>query len=236
MKIKLKTLYIIICAALFCIFGIVLFSAFSDVRVSVDISDSKPVVIIDAGHGGEDGGAEVDGVLEKDINLNISLMLRDMLCAEGYTVRMVRDSDISVYSDGADTLSQKKTSDLHNRVNLFNSDENNIVVSIHQNKFENSKYCGTQVFYSENHKNHNIRTAVVKQLQPNNTRELKPATKDIFILDQSTVPAVLVECGFLSNDEERKKLTDEEYQKKMSGAIMCGIIDYISKTENPSTE
>ncbi|MBQ3416669.1 MAG: N-acetylmuramoyl-L-alanine amidase [Ruminococcus sp.] len=236
MKIKLKTLYIIICAVLFCVFAIILFSAFSDVKVSAELSENHPTIIIDAGHGGEDGGAEVNGVLEKDINLNISLMLRDMLIANGYDVKTVRDSDISVYSDGADTLSEKKTSDLHNRVNLFNSDGNNIVVSIHQNKFENSKYSGTQVFYSDNHKNsvvlaESIRTAVVMLLQPDNTRELKPASKDIFILDQANVPAVIVECGFLSNDEERQKLTDEAYQKKMAYSIMLGIMDYCNKQE-----
>ena len=96
MKIKLKTLYIIICAVLFCVFAIILFSAFSDVKVSVELSENHPTIIIDAGHGGEDGGAEVNGVLEKDINLNISRILRDMLIANGYEVTTVRDSDISV--------------------------------------------------------------------------------------------------------------------------------------------
>ena len=229
-KLKMKTLYIIICAVLFCAFAIILFSAFSDVKVSAEIPAEKQTIIIDAGHGGEDGGAEVDGVLEKDINLNISLILCDMLKANGYEVKMVRDSDISVYSDGAETLSEKKTSDLHNRLNLFNSDENNIVVSIHQNKFDNSKYSCTQVFYSVNNENsvilaESIRTAIVMLLQPDNTRELKPSSKDIFILDQAAVPAIIVECGFLSNDEERQKLTDEAY------AIMLGVMEFCSKQE-----
>ena len=237
MKIKLKTMYIIICAVLFCAFVIVMLSAFSDVKVSVVLPPEKPKIIIDAGHGGEDGGAEVDDILEKDINLNISLILRDMLQSNGCDVTTVRDSDISVYSDGADSLSEKKTSDLHNRVNLFNSDTNNIVVSIHQNKFENSKYSGTQVFYSTNNEHsaelaESIQTAVVMLLQPDNTRELKPATKEIYILDQATVPAVIVECGFLSNDEERGNLSDEAYQKKMAYAIMLGIMDYCNKNDN----
>lgn len=234
-KLKLKTLYIIICAVLFCVFAIVMFSSFSDVMVSGELPAEKQTIIIDAGHGGEDGGAEVDGVLEKDINLSISLILRDMLKANGYNVKMVRDSDISVYSDGADSLSEKKTSDLHNRADLFNSDENNIVISIHQNKFDNSKYSGTQVFYSSNHDNsvilaESVRTAVIMLLQPDNSRELKPATKDIFILDQAKVPAIIVECGFLSNDEERGKLTDDTYQKKLAYAIMLGIMDYSNKS------
>ena len=241
MKLKLKTVYIILCAVLFCVFAIVLFSAFSDVKVSAEIPLDQQTIIIDAGHGGEDGGAEVDGILEKDINLSIALILRDMLCANGYHVKMVRDSDISVYSDGADSLSEKKTSDLHNRVELFNADENNIVVSIHQNKFDDSRYSGTQVFYSENNENSqaladSIRTAVVMLLQPDNTRELKKATKDIFILDQAAVPAVIVECGFLSNDEERQMLTDETYQKKIAFAITLGITDYCNKADRQRSE
>lgn len=239
MKIKLKTVYIIICAALLCAFALVMLKAFSDVQTAAQLPVQKQKIIIDAGHGGEDGGASVGDVLEKDINLRIALILRDMLTANGFDVTMVRDSDISVYSDGADSLSEKKTSDLYNRVDLFNKDENNLVVSIHQNKFDNAKYSGAQVFYSKNHSEsqelaEKIRNAVVLLLQPDNTRELKPATKDIFILDKATVPAVIVECGFLSNDEEREKLITTDYQKKMAYAIMLGITDYCSKKSSDS--
>lgn len=236
MKIKLRTLYLILFGVIFCALVIVMLSAFSNVKVSSSDVYIKPKVIIDAGHGGEDGGAEAGGVLEKDINLSVSLILSDMLRAQGFEVEEVRREDISVYSDSAETLSQKKTSDLHNRSELFNRDADNVVISIHQNKFENPKYFGTQIFYSKNNEKspmlaESIKTAVTMLLQPDNTRECKPASSDIFILDQAQVPAVIVECGFLSNEEERQKLQTEEYQKKLAFSIMLGFLDYNQKNQ-----
>lgn len=231
---KVKTLYIIILAVILVCFVIVMFSAFSNIAVhtSADVSQSKPTIIVDAGHGGEDGGAEVDGVLEKDINLSISDKLSDILRLTGYTVTEVRNEDISVYDEGADTLREKKVSDLSNRAELFNSSENNIVVSVHQNKFENSAYSGTQIFYSSNNDGsiklaEAIRNSVVGLIQNDNTRELKPAGSEIFILDQAKVPAVIVECGFLSNPDERKLLLTEDYQSKMAYSIAMGVLEYI---------
>ena len=234
---KLKTLYILVLSLILLSFIIVMVSSFSNIAMYTSSDsvgqglDTYPTVIIDAGHGGEDGGAEVNGVIEKDINLAISRRLADILRLSGCEVIEVRDKDISVYSDGASTLREKKTSDLHNRVELFNSNSNNIVVSIHQNKFDNSKYSGTQIFYSVNDPDsavlaENIRTAVVMLLQPDNTRELKPAGSDIFILDSVQVPAVIVECGFLSNDNERELLSDPSYQQKMAYAVAMGVLEY----------
>ena len=235
---KLKRLYIIILSLILLSFIIIMISSFSDIATltSGTISAHRVKVIIDAGHGGEDGGAEVYGVLEKDINLSIANILSDMLRLSGCTVTEVRDTDISVYSDGAETLREKKVSDLENRVKLFNSDSDNIVVSIHQNKFENSRYSGTQIFYSANNADsarlaERIRTAVVMLIQPDNTRELKKGGTDIYILDKAEVPAVIVECGFLSNDSERALLTDEDYQKKLAFAIAMGILDHSKSTD-----
>ncbi len=234
---KVKTLYIItLCVIVICV-CILLYSAFSNsaIHASTDeISADQPRIIIDAGHGGEDGGAEVDGVLEKDINLNIAGKLADMLRLCGYQVTEIRDEDISVYTDNAETLRQKKTSDLKHRVEIFNEDQNNIVVSIHQNKFDNSAYSGTQIFYSTNNEKssilaESIRGSVVSLLQKDNTRELKPANSDIYILDHAEVPAVIVECGFLSNDEERTKLLDEQYQSEMAYAVAMGVLEYTEK-------
>ena len=231
---KLKTLYIVALAVIFLSFVLVMISSFSNItaHTSAAISGSKPKVIIDAGHGGEDGGASVDGVLEKEINLSIAENIADMLTVSGCEVKTVRDEDISVYSDDADTLREKKTSDLNNRVSLFNSDPANIAVSVHQNKFEQTQYSGTQIFYSTNDPNslelaECIRTAVVMLIQRDNTRELKPAGDDIFILKEARVPAVIVECGFLSNDAERELLIDDEYQKQLAYAISMGVLDYI---------
>ena len=230
---KLKTFYILVLTLILLSFVIVMISSFSNItaHASADTITDLPRIIIDAGHGGEDGGAEVYGVLEKDINLSIANTLADILRASGYEVAQVRDTDVSVYSDGAETLRQKKVSDLQNRVALFNADQRNIVVSIHQNKFDSVKYSGAQLFYSENNTEsadlaERIRTAVVMLLQHDNTRELKPADEDIYILDNATVPAVIVECGFLSNDRERELLVTQEYQSEMAYAIAMGIIDY----------
>ena len=234
---KLKTLYLLVLSLILLSFIIVMVSSFSNIAMYTSSDsvgqgfDTYPTVIIDAGHGGEDGGAQAGGVLEKDINLSISRKLADILRMCGCEVVEVRDKDISVYSDGASTLREKKTSDLHNRVELFNSSGNSIVVSIHQNKFDNSGYSGTQIFYSVNDQNssalaESIRTAVVMLLQPDNTRELKPAGSDIYILENAQVPAVIVECGFLSNDNERKLLSDSSYQQQMAYAVAMGVLEY----------
>ena len=222
---KVKTIYLIILAVLLISFCIVMFSAFSNItaHTSADIDD-RITVIIDAGHGGEDGGAEVDGILEKDINLSIADKLADTLRLCGVRVTEIRDEDISVYDDSAQTLREKKVSDLKHRVEIVNGSENNILVSIHQNKFDNSAYSGAQVFYSSNNDKsrvlaESIRNSVVSLLQNDNTRELKPANSDIYLLDNATVPAVIVECGFLSNDEERAKLLDSGYQSEMAYSI-----------------
>ena len=232
---KVKTIYLIILAVLLISFCIVMFSAFSNItaHTSADIDD-RITVIIDAGHGGEDGGAEVDGILEKDINLSIADRLADTLRLCGVRVTEIRDEDISVYDDSAQTLREKKVSDLKHRVEIVNGSENNILVSIHQNKFDNSAYSGAQVFYSSNNDKsrvlaESIRNSVVSLLQNDNTRELKPANSDIYLLDNATVPAVIVECGFLSNDEERAKLLDSGYQSEMAYSIAMGVLEYIDQ-------
>ena len=213
---------------------IVMISAFSNItaHTSADINEEKPTVIIDAGHGGEDGGAEVDGVLEKDINLSIAGKLADILRVCGYRVTEIRDTDISVYDDDAETLREKKVSDLKRRVEIVNESDNNILISIHQNKFDNSAYSGAQVFYSTNNDNSRVlaeavRNSVVSLLQNDNTRELKPAGSDIYLLDHAAVPAIIVECGFLSNDEERAKLLDSGYQSEMAYSIAMGVMEYL---------
>ena len=232
---KVKTIYLIILAVILIIFCIILYSSFSNItaRTSSDEIAQMPTIIIDAGHGGEDGGAQVDDVLEKDINLSITNKLSDMLRLCGYCVTEIRDEDISVYDSDAQTLREKKVSDLKHRVEIVNASENNILVSIHQNKFENSAYSGTQVFYSSNNDKsrvlaEDVRSAVVSLLQNDNTRELKPAGSDIYLLDNADVPAIIVECGFLSNAEERSLLMDDGYQCEMAYSIAMGILEYMN--------
>ena len=230
---KLK-LYFYYSAALICVFlfGALLYASVNDEPEVLTVStDSKPVVIVDAGHGGEDGGASANGVLEKDINLAVSLKLRDMLTASGYTVVMTREEDISIYDSSASTIHEKKISDMRNRRDIINKSSSNILISIHQNKFEKEKYSGTQIFYSKNNGHsiklaENIQRSVTGLLQPENKRELKAADSSVYLLDNAEVPAVIVECGFLSNKEEAKKLSTDEYQKQLAFAILCGFLDY----------
>ena len=144
---------------------------------------------------------------------------------------MIRDTDVSIYDSSSSTISEKKVSDLHNRLSIINSSADNILISIHQNKFEQSKYYGAQMFYSPNNSEsqylaESIRQSVTGLLQPENKRELKSADKTIYILNNATVPAVIVECGFLSNPDEAQKLSTEEYRSKMAFAIYCGFLDY----------
>lgn len=235
---KVKTIYLLILTVILITFCVILYSSFSNItaRTASDEIDDQPTIVIDAGHGGEDGGAEVDGVLEKDINLSIANKLSDILRLCGYRVTEIRDEDISVYEDGAESLRDKKVSDLKRRVKIVNESENNILVSIHQNKFENSTYSGAQIFYSTNHQNsrelaEDIRSAVVSLLQNDNTRELKPAGSDIYLLDHATVPAVIVECGFLSNDEERSLLIGDGYHSEMAYSIAMGVVEYLNSIE-----
>ena len=200
-------------------------------------AETQPIIVIDAGHGGEDGGASANGVLEKDINLAIALKLRDMLKASGFEVVMTRESDVSIYDSSASTVHEKKVSDMQNRVSMINSSDKNILISIHQNKFEQSQYSGAQIFYSDNLPEsaklaEKIRLSVTGLLQPDNKRELKTDGDSIYILKNAQVPAVIVECGFLSNVEEAKKLSDEKYQTEMAFAIYCGFLDYNKSAAN----
>lgn len=234
-RMKVKTIYLMILAVILITFCLVMYSAFSNItaRTDSDSLEQQPMIVIDAGHGGEDGGAEVDGVLEKDINLSIAGKLSEILRLCGCRVTEIRDEDISVYGSDAQTLREKKVSDLKRRVEIANENDNNILVSIHQNKFDNSAYSGAQLFYSSNHDDsrvlaESIRGAITSLLQKDNTRELKPAGSDIYLLDHAEVPAVIVECGFLSNQEERSKLMDDDYQNEMAYAVAMGVLEYIN--------
>ncbi len=195
------------------------------------ISGSFPTIIVDAGHGGMDGGAQgADGTLEKNINLSIALTLNDMLKCFGFETVMTRTEDISIHDENVVGVRQQKISDIHNRMDIINTTPNAIFVSIHQNHYTSTKYSGTQVFYSKNNPLSkelagSIQENTVKLLQPDNTRTIKASGTEIYLLYHSDIPSVLVECGFLSNVAETEKLNDPEYQSKMSFAVMCGIIN-----------
>ena len=192
--------------------------------------DSTCTVIIDAGHGGEDGGAvSVTGVYESKINLEISLRLNDFLHLLGIRTAMIRDSDISVYTEG-DTVAQRKVSDIKNRVNTVENTPNAVLVSIHQNHFSEEKYHGAQVFFAQTDGSEDLakslQDSLIAQVDPENHRVTKKA-QDIYLMKHVSCPAVLIECGFLSNYEEEQRLQDSEYQKKLTAVIGCCIYNYL---------
>lgn len=206
----------------------------SKISAEINNSSNTKTVILDAGHGGEDGGAVgLNNITEKDVNLKIALKLRDLLNISGYKVIMTREKDEAIYDNDSVTLRQKKISDLRNRKEIINKNKNNntIFVSIHQNKFKDPKYFGTQIFYSKNDpKSQELamktRESVTSLIQPENTREIKPATGKIYLLNNAQIPAIVIECGFLSNPEEAQKLSDNNYQQQLAFSILCGISNY----------
>lgn len=219
-------------------------TAFTDKRGEADsgsstgksVSSTNPVsyhnIIIDPGHGGMDGGAVgADGTPEKGINLAISLDLRDILVTKGFSVIMTRETDVSIYDSGAQTIRQQKHSDLMNRLAIANEHPDALYICIHQNSFPQTQYWGTQVFYGGVNAGSQplaecIQSAVCEMLQPDNTRQIKPITSDVYIVYKAKNPAVLVECGFMTNANDLKKLESEDYQKQMAEAIADGIVAY----------
>ena len=193
---------------------------------------SKKTVIIDAGHGGEDCGAiGKNGVYEKDLNFEIAMLVGEILTDCGYNVVYTRTEDKLLYKPEEDIKGIRKISDLKNRCEIANNYDNAIFVSIHMNSFGDSKYSGLQVYYSEIDQSSytlatQIQQSVCKSLQPQNKRKVKKGS-NIYLLENINMPAVLIECGFLSNLNECEKLSEKEYQKELSFSIVCAIIEYI---------
>lgn len=206
----------------------------ANLPVSATVQHTR-TVIIDAGHGGFDGGAVAsDGTVEKDINLLISHKLKDMLQLQGFNVIMTRYGDSATDNTEDQNISSRKTSDLRNRLKLMNSLPDAIYVSIHLNKFNQSTAAGLQVFYSPNieyskYLAEYIQASTKSMLQPENDRVIKQGTKSTYLLYNAKIPAVIVECGFLSNTKELELLKDSSYQSKLAFCIYCGIVDYYNK-------
>ena len=207
--------------------------------IEADAIESSPkykTVIIDAGHGGEDGGASsASGLVEKDVNLDISVMLCDMLRASGVNVIMTRTDDRLLYDRNIDFKGRKKKLDLAARVAIAESTPDSIFVSIHMNSFSSSKYSGMQVWYSPNNElssalAESIRTTNQNLLQPTNDRKAFRATSAINVLYNTKSPAVLVECGFLSNYDEAKRFESKEYRQKVAFVLFCSITEFLNTT------
>lgn len=200
--------------------------------------DERVTVVIDAGHGGEDGGASSkSGILESQLNLQIASMTRELLSFAGVRTKMVRTDDVSVWTEG-ESIQQKKVSDLKNRVRFVNETPNALLLSIHQNFFPEAKYHGAQVFYagtdgSEALAKH-IQRALRKTADPENKRQCKPA-ESVYLMQKVSCTAVLVECGFLSNEPEAQRLTEKAYQQKLAAAV-CGALCEFLQAEGETDE
>lgn len=236
MKIGKKSIIAIITAFLI-ILSAMLYLTFM-ANFSAAEASSMPItqktVIVDAGHGGDDGGAiGIDGTVEKDINLDIALKLEKILKFYGFNVIMTRTQDVMTCDDGLDSLRKRKISDIHNRFELMRKNPDAIFISVHQNKFEDSSQHGTQAFYSGNDERSKelaeaIQTSVTLTLQRKNDRVVKKSGSGIYLLYHAKIPAVLVECGFISNSDEVKKLKDESYRMKLAILIADGLLKYLS--------
>lgn len=196
---------------------------------SIPVSDK--VVILDAGHGDPDKGAESkNGTTESDINLAITLKVQNLLEQSGCVVFLTRSDENGIYSVDSKTLKEKKVSDIKNRVKIGNNSSADIFVSIHLNKIPQEQYYGWQCFYKKGNENskklaENIQKSLNESIEKENKREALSIT-DKYIIEHVEIPLSIVECGFLSNSQEEKELKDDEYQNRLAWGIYCGIVNY----------
>lgn len=191
-------------------------------------------LIIDAGHGGIDGGAiSCTGLLESAVNLEIALRLEDIMHLLGYRTLMIRTTDRSIYTSGT-TIAAQKVSDLKERVRIVNETDGGVLISIHQNTFSDSRYGGAQVFYAGNEDSKELATILQKKwiatLNPDSHRSAKKG-EGIYLLQNISKPGILVECGFLSNPKEEALLRDADYQKKMCCIIAATVSGFLTERD-----
>lgn len=199
---------------------------------TVALPITNKVIVVDAGHGTPDEGAESNnGVTEAKINLKIALKLQNLLEQSGAEVVLTRSDANAIYNIDSKTLRQKKNSDIHNRVKIGNESSADIFVSIHLNKIPQSQYWGWQCFYNQNEKS----KVLAESLQNNLNEAIQKENKRIamkldtvYIMKHVEIPISIVECGFLSNEEEEKKLQEDDYQDRLAWGIYNGIMDYFS--------
>lgn len=190
-------------------------------------------LILDAGHGGEDGGAvSQSGIAESQINLAVTRRLDLLLGLFGVPGVMLRQEDVSLHDPSAQTLREKKVSDLKNRVSSIEGEEGAWLISIHQNTFPDARYHGAQVFYAPTDGSQALAEAMQETLRttldPDNQRACKPIADTIYLMNHISCPAVLVECGFLSNPQEEQLLAAPAYQTKLAAALAGGWLGYQS--------
>lgn len=200
------------------------------VGANVSVGGTQKCVVIDAGHGGDDPGkVGINGAKEKDVNLEIAKLVKGYLEANDVKVVMTRETDAGLYQAGT---SNKKVQDMKNRIAMIDKAAPDITVSIHQNSYPEEYVHGAQVFYYDGSPHGKelaemLQKQLVKRADPENKRQVK-SNDSYYLLKKTSVPIVIVECGFLSNGSEAAKLCTEEYQKKIAWAIHMGILQYLN--------
>ncbi|WP_010245724.1 N-acetylmuramoyl-L-alanine amidase [Acetivibrio cellulolyticus] len=231
LKKKRIALIALLLLLVFAAFGIGTRMSFSELKTTNNTPKNR-IVILDAGHGGEDPGAVSDnGTREKEINFYIASKIKELLEAENFTIIMTREDDTLKYEDGTKSVTQKRKQDLLRRKKMMDESGADLVVSIHLNKFPQTQYCGAQVFFPPNSPESKIAAEGIQRslrdnVDPNNKREAMLKNAEIIILKNLKTPTVIVECGFLSNEQEERKLASIEYQDKLAIAIKDGILKY----------
>ncbi len=211
------------------------FSVSASVTVFQSREDSRLTFVIDPGHGGEDGGAVgEDGVLESDLNLAVALRLDQLLGLCGIPAKLTRDSAELIYPESAGTTRERKRADLEYRVSVVNGTERAVLLSIHQNKYASPGPRGAQVFYGNVDGSEELarETQAKLSLLSGGRRSAAPISPEIYLMREARCPAILVECGFLSNPEELQLLTSAPYQTKLSLAIAAACVAQYDKLES----
>lgn len=208
---------------------------FNQTNKTVESEEKKITIIVDPGHGGRDPGkVGVNGALEKDINLCIALKLKQFLELNDINVIMTREEDIGLYSESD---SNRKAADMRKRVEIIKNSDAVVAISIHQNSFPQEDQKGAQVFYyksSDTSKEYaEIMQAQIKKTLKDGNRRKAKSNDNYYMLKKTDCPIVIVECGYLTNNEEAALLIDEKYQEKMAWAIHLGLISYINKYIEP---
>ena len=232
MKFNKKTLRFTACmAGVFVILAVCARVTDSALPASTEVTD-RPVIVLDAGHGGVDSGAVgKSGVLEKDVNLSVVKHLQKLLELSGFKTVLTRSEDVSIYDPGVEGIRNQKLSDMDNRLEIIQSYPDSVFLCIHQNNYTDPQYFGGQMFYNNNNPDNRTLAQIMQnrfaQLQPGNDREIKLSGDELFLLKSNPNPSLMIECGFLSNPEEEAKLATDEYQQKLAFTIYSGLLEYL---------
>ncbi len=201
------------------------------------VNNSEPCVVVDAGHGAPDGGAVgANGTDEKEINLSIAKKLQEVLEGKGIKVIMTRETDDGIWDEDAQTIREKKVSDMNNRLQIIKNSGADLFLSIHMNSFTNRRANGLRIFYDKQHPDGEALAASIQQsiadVTGAETNAVKTADTRLFLMKNPVTMSILVECGFISNPEEEKKLQNDEYRAEIAWAIAESVENYFDALNN----